>query len=115
VLREMRAAKEMRARGSTEFDDAFTSASATHLSNGVRTFVHGLTVPARRCRAAPLKRHYYRFCAWRHSLFADVDAAMGARSSARKNLRRLGDAVDVALISATLRTTRTRTHQEDLP
>src|SRR5258708_7065942 len=44
VLREMRAAKEMKGEeASIEFDDAFTSHIGHTISNGVRAFVHGIT------------------------------------------------------------------------
>src|SRR5438874_10026321 len=44
VLREMRAAKEMRdAEASREFDDAFTSHIGHVIRNGVRTRIYGLT------------------------------------------------------------------------
>src|SRR6478752_6870765 len=74
VLREMRAAKEMQgAEASREFDDAFTSHIGHVLSNGVRTWVHGITssrlAPTPR-NGAPELMHYYRFTSRLSAAFA---------------------------------------------
>jgi len=117
VLREMRAAKEMQGEAaSIEFDDAFTSHIGHTISNGVRTFVHGLTssrlgqVPA---KGAPETRHYYRFTSRLAAAFAFLaDVSMLAMGGALKRKEkisgRLGDVLSMLyLVSATLK------HYED--
>jgi len=117
VLREMRAAKEMQGEAaSVEFDDAFTSHIGHTISNGVRTFVHGLTssrlgqVPA---KGAPETRHYYRFTSRLAAAFAFLaDVSMLAMGGALKRKEkisgRLGDVLSMLyLVSATLK------HYED--
>jgi acyl-CoA dehydrogenase len=117
VLREMRAAKEMQgAEASIEFDDAFTSHIGHTLSNGVRTFVHGITssrlgqVPR---DGAPETKHYYRFASRLASAFAFLaDVSMLAMGGALKRKEkisgRLGDVLSMLyLVSATLK------HYED--
>ena len=117
VLREMRAAKEMTGvDASIEFDDAFTSHIGHTLSNGVRTFVHGITssrlgqVPR---DGAVETRHYYRFTSRLAAAFAFLaDVSMLAMGGALKRKEkisgRLGDVLSMLyLISATLK------HYED--
>ena len=117
VLREMRAAKEMKGEeASIEFDDAFTSHIGHTISNGVRAFVHGVTssrlgqVPR---DGAPETRHYYRFCSRLAAAFAFLaDVSMLAMGGALKRKEkisgRLGDVLSMLyLVSATLK------HYED--
>ncbi len=117
VLREMRAAKELKGEeASREFDDALTSHIGHTLSNGVRTVVHGLTrsafvsVPL---AAAPETRHYYRHVTRLSAAFAflaDVSMlAMGGALKRKEKLSgRLGDVLSMMyLVSATLK------HYED--
>jgi acyl-CoA dehydrogenase len=117
VLREMKAAKELQgAAAEREFDDAFTSHIGHSLSNGVRTFVHGITssrlgqVPR---SGAPETRHYYRFASRLAAAFAFLaDVSMLAMGGALKRKEkisgRLGDVLSMLyLISATLK------HYED--
>jgi acyl-CoA dehydrogenase len=113
VLREMRAAKEMRgAEASREFDDAFTSHVGHVLSNGVRTLVYGLTkasfapVPE---NCAKETRHYYRHVSRLSAAFAFLaDISMLAMGGALKRKEkisgRLGDILSMMyLVSATLK------------
>jgi len=117
LLREMRAAKEMTgAAASIEFDRAFTSHIGHTLSNGVRTFVHGITssrlgqVPR---AGAPETAHYYRFTSRLAAAFAFLaDMSMLAMGGALKRKEkisgRLGDVLSMLyLVSATLK------HYED--
>ncbi len=117
VLREMRAAKELTGQeASIEFDDAFTSHIGHTISNGVRTFVHGVTssrlgqVPA---NGAPETQHYYRFTSRLAAAFAFLaDVSMLAMGGALKRKEkisgRLGDVLSMLyLVSATLK------HYED--
>jgi acyl-CoA dehydrogenase len=113
VLREMRAAKEMRgADASREFDDAFTSHIGHVVSNGVRTLVYGLT----RSAFAPVPencsvetRHYYRHVSRLSAAFAFLaDISMLAMGGALKRKEkisgRLGDVLSMMyLVSATLK------------
>jgi len=113
VLREMRAAKEMRgAQASREFDDAFTSHIGHVLRNGIRTLVYGVThsafapVPT----AASLEtRHYYRHLSRLSAAFAFLaDMSMLAMGGALKRKEkisgRLGDVLSMMyLVSATLK------------
>ncbi len=126
VLREMRAAKEMKgAEASIEFDDAFTSHIGHTISNGVRAVVHGVTssrlgqVP-RDC--APETRHYYRFSSRLASAFAFLaDVSMLAMGGALKRKEkisgRLGDVLSMLyLVSATLKHYENQGRlKEDLP
>jgi acyl-CoA dehydrogenase len=126
VLREMRAAKEMHgAEASREFDDAFTSHVGHVISNGIRTFVHGITssrlahVP-RNCAAET--RHYYRFTSRLSAAFAFLaDMSMIAMGGALKRKEkisgRLGDVLSMLyLISATLKRYEDQGRiREDLP
>jgi acyl-CoA dehydrogenase len=113
VLREMRAAKEMQgAAASREFDAAFTSHVGHVLSNGVRTFIYGITrssfapIPA---NAAPETRHYYRHVSRLSAAFAFLaDVSMLAMGGALKRKEkisgRLGDVLSMMyLVSATLK------------
>jgi acyl-CoA dehydrogenase len=126
VLREMRAAKEMKgAEASREFDDAVTSHIGHTISNGIRAFVFGVT----RASFAPVPRngaletrHYYRHVSRLSAAFAFLaDMSMVAMGGALKRKEkisgRLGDVLSVMyLVSATLKhyedTGRIR---EDLP
>jgi acyl-CoA dehydrogenase len=117
VLREMRAAKEMKGvEASIEFDDAFTSHIGHTISNGVRTFVHGITssrLGQTPRNGAPETQHYYRFCSRLAAAFAFLaDVSMLAMGGALKRKEkisgRLGDVLSMLyLISATLK------HYED--
>jgi acyl-CoA dehydrogenase len=126
VLREMRAAKEMRGEeAAREFDDAFTSHIGHVISNGVRTLVHGLTSSRlahtpRNC--ADETRHYYRFTSRLSAAFAFLaDMSMMAMGGALKRKEkisgRLGDVLSMLyLISATLKRYEDQGRQkEDLP
>jgi acyl-CoA dehydrogenase len=113
VLREMRAAKEMRgAQAAREFDDAFTSHIGHVLRNGIRTFVYGLS----RAAFAPVPRgaaqetkHYYRHLSRLSAAFAFLaDISMLAMGGALKRKEkisgRLGDVLSMMyLVSATLK------------
>jgi acyl-CoA dehydrogenase len=126
VLREMRAAKELKgSEASREFDDAFTSHIGHVIGNGVRAFVHGLTgarfapVPS---GAAPELRAYYRRASQLSAAFAFLsDVAMaaigGALKRKEKTSARLGDVLSMMyLISATLKRYEDQGRQrEDLP
>ncbi|MSQ89129.1 MAG: acyl-CoA dehydrogenase [Betaproteobacteria bacterium] len=126
VLREMRAAKEMKgAPASIEFDDAFTSHIGHTISNGVRAFVHGITssrlgqVPR---GGAPETLHYYRFSSRLAAAFAFLaDVSMLAMGGALKRKEkisgRLGDVLSMLyLVSATLKHYEDQGRQlEDLP
>ncbi len=113
VLREMRAAKEMKgAAASVEFDDALTSHIGHTLSNGVRTLVYGLTKAAfapvpRNC--SPETRHYYRHVSRLSAAFAFLaDVSMLAMGGALKRKEKIsGRLCDVLsmmyLASATLK------------
>ncbi|MBV9362590.1 MAG: acyl-CoA dehydrogenase [Betaproteobacteria bacterium] len=113
VLREMRAAKEMQgAEASREFDDAFTSHIGHVLSNGVRTWVHGITssrLAHTPSNGAPELMHYYRFTSRLSAAFAFLaDMSMmgmgGALKRKEKISGRLGDVLSMLyLISATLK------------
>ncbi|MCD6040618.1 MAG: hypothetical protein K0R40_221 [Burkholderiales bacterium] len=113
VLREMRAAKELRgAEASREFDDAFTSHIGHVLRNGVRTLIYGLTnsafapVPS---ASASETRHYYRHLSRLSAAFAFLaDVSMLAMGGALKRKEkisgRLGDVLSMLyLVSATLK------------
>jgi acyl-CoA dehydrogenase len=126
VLREMRAAKEMRgAEASREFDDAFTSHVGHVLSNGVRAFVHGITssrLAYSPSTAAEETRHYYRFASRLAAAFAFLaDMSMVAMGGALKRKEkisgRLGDVLSMLyLISATLKRYEDQGRpREDLP
>ncbi|HJS37692.1 MAG TPA: acyl-CoA dehydrogenase [Burkholderiales bacterium] len=113
VLREMRAAKELRGEeASREFDDAFTAHVGHTLSNGVRAFVHGLTrsmFAAAPLATAPDTRHYYRHITRLSAAFAFLaDVSMLAMGGALKRKEkisgRLGDVLSMMyLASATLK------------
>jgi len=113
VLREMRAAKEMRGEeASREFDDAFTAHIGHTLSNAVRTLVHGLTrsmFATAPISAAPETRHYYRHMTRLSAAFAFLaDVSMIAMGGALKRKEkisgRLGDVLSMMyLASATLK------------
>ena len=113
VLREMRAAKELKgAEASVEFDDAFTAHIGHTLSNGVRAFLHGLTrsmFAAAPLGAAPEVRHYYRQLTRLSAAFAFLaDVSMLAMGGALKRKEkisgRLGDVLSMMyLVSATLK------------
>src|SRR3954469_2592509 len=126
VLREMRAAKEMRgADASIEFDDAFTSHIGHTISNGIRAFVFGLT----RSTFAPTPRnssldtkHYFKHLSRLSAAFAFLaDVSMLAMGGALKRKEkisgRLGDVLSMMyLVSATLkRYEDTGRIREDLP
>jgi acyl-CoA dehydrogenase len=113
VLREMRAAKELSgADASREFDDAFTSHVGHVISNGVRTFIFGISkaafapVPA---NSPPETRHYYRHVSRLSAAFAFLaDISMLAMGGALKRKEkisgRLGDVLSMMyLVSATLK------------
>src|SRR3970282_354694 len=126
VLREMRAAKEMQGEeASREFDDAFTAHIGHTLSNGVRTFLHGLsrsmfaTAPI---GTAPETRHYYRHITRLSAAFAFLaDASMRARGGARKRKKKIagrrGDVLSImSLASARLKRYEARGRlKADLP
>jgi acyl-CoA dehydrogenase len=126
VLREMRAAKDLRGEeASIEFDRAFTSHIGHSLANGVRAFVHGLTgsrlahAPA---QAAPETRRYYQRVGHLSAAFAFLaDVSMlamgGALKRKEKISARLGDVLSMMyLISATLKRYEDQGRQkEDLP
>jgi acyl-CoA dehydrogenase len=113
VLREMRAAKELRGEeASREFDDAFTAHIGHTLSNGVRTLVHGLTrsmFATAPLGTAPETRHYYRHITRLSAAFAFLaDVSMLAMGGALKRKEkisgRLGDVLSMMyLASATLK------------
>src|SRR3954471_13070656 len=112
VLREMRAAKEMRgAEASIEFDDAFTSHVGHVLRNGIRAFVLGLFPGLARAprNAASDTRHYYRHVSRLSAAFAFLaDISMLAMGGALKRKEkisgRLGDVLSMMyLVSATLK------------
>jgi acyl-CoA dehydrogenase len=118
VLREMRAAKEMKgAEASREFDDALTSHIGHTLSNGIRTVVYGLTraafAPAPQ-GASRETRHYFRQVSRLSAAFAFLaDVCMlvlgGALKRKEKISGRLGDVLSMMyLVSATLK------HYEDM-
>jgi acyl-CoA dehydrogenase len=113
VLREMRAAKELSgAAASREFDDAFTSHVGHVISNGVRTFIFGISraafapIPA---NCSPETRHYYRHVSRLSAAFAFLaDVSMLAMGGALKRKEkisgRLGDVLSMMyLVSATLK------------
>jgi acyl-CoA dehydrogenase len=113
VLREMRAAKEMRgAQAAREFDDAFTSHIGHVLRNTIRTFIYGLTnsafAPVPRS-ASPETKHYYRHLSRLSAAFAFLaDMSMLAMGGALKRKEkisgRLGDVLSMMyLVSATLK------------
>jgi acyl-CoA dehydrogenase len=117
VLREMRAAKEMKSKeASLEFDDAITSHIGHTISNGVRAFVFGLTrsafAPAPELASSEVK-HYYRHASRLSAAFAFLaDVSMLAMGGALKRKEkisgRLGDVLSMLyLVSATLK------HYED--
>jgi acyl-CoA dehydrogenase len=126
VLREMRAAKEMSGtEAAVEFDDAFTSHIGHTISNGVRTWVHGVTSSRlghtpRNC--SDETRHYYRFTSRLSAAFAFLaDMSMMAMGGALKRKEkisgRLGDVLSMLyLISCTLKRYEDQGRkQEDLP
>jgi acyl-CoA dehydrogenase len=126
VLREMRAAKELQgAEASREFDAAFTSHIGHVLSNGVRTWVHGLTssrLAHTPTNCAEETRHYYRFTSRLSAAFAFLaDMSMmgmgGALKRKEKISGRLGDVLSMLyLISATLKRYEDQGRlKEDLP
>ena len=126
VLREMRAAKELRGEeASREFDDAFTAHIGHTLSNGVRAFVHGLTrsmFAAAPLATAPDTRHYYRHITRLSAAFAFLaDVSMLAMGGALKRKEkisgRLGDVLSMMyLASATLKRYEDQgRHKADLP
>src|SRR5438874_2887357 len=126
VLREMRAAKEMRdAEASREFDDAFTSHIGHVISNGVRAWMHGITSSRRGhtpANCAEETRHYYRFTSRLSAAFAFLaDMSMmgmgGALKRKEKISGRLGDVLSMLyLISATLKRYEDQGRmKEDLP
>jgi acyl-CoA dehydrogenase len=113
MLREMRAAKEMRgAQAAREFDDAFTSHIGHVLRNSVRTFIYGVTnsafAPVPRS-ASPETKHYYRHVSRLSAAFAFLaDMSMLAMGGALKRKEkisgRLGDVLSMMyLVSATLK------------
>jgi acyl-CoA dehydrogenase len=113
VLREMRAAKEMRgAQAAREFDDAFTSHIGHVMRNTIRTFIYGLTnstfAPVPRS-ASPETKHYYRHLSRLSAAFAFLaDMSMLAMGGALKRKEkisgRLGDVLSMMyLVSATLK------------
>src|SRR3954470_3861777 len=126
VLREMKAAKELKGEEAVqEFDDALTSHIGHTLSNGVRTLVYGLTgsafAPAPR-ESAVETRHYYRHVSRLAAAFAFLaDVSMLAMGGALKRKEkisgRLGDVLSMMyLVSATLkRYEDTGRIREDLP
>src|SRR5204863_5687264 len=112
VLREMRAAKEMRgAEASREFDDAFTSHVGHVLRNGIRAFVLGLFPGLARAprKAASDTQHYYRHVSRLSAAFAFLaDISMLAMGGALKRKEkisgRLGDVLSMMyLVSAMLK------------
>jgi acyl-CoA dehydrogenase len=126
VLREMRAAKDMKGEeASREFDDALTSHIGHSFSNGVRTLVYGLT----RAALAPVPknasletRHYYKHVTRLSAAFAFLaDVSMLAMGGALKRKEkisgRLGDVLSMMyLVSAMLkRYEDTGRIKEDLP
>jgi acyl-CoA dehydrogenase len=126
VLREMRAAKEMQgAAAAREFDAALTSHIGHVISNGVRSFVYGLThasfapTPS---NAAKETLHYYRHVSRLSSAFAFLaDMSMLAMGGALKRKEkisgRLGDVLSMMyLVSATLKRYEDQGRlREDLP
>jgi acyl-CoA dehydrogenase len=113
VLREMRAAKELRgAEAEVEFDRAFSAHVAHTLSNAARAFWHGLTgsrfarVPA---DAAPETARYYQratHLSAAFALLADVSMLVmgGALKRKEKISGRLGDVLSMMyLVSAALK------------
>ena len=126
VLREMRAAKDMKgAQASIEFDDALTSHIGHTISNGVRALVYGLTraafAPVPRQGAAEIK-HYYKHVSRLSAAFAFLaDVSMLAMGGALKRKEkisgRLGDVLSMMyLVSATLkRYEDTGRIKQDLP
>jgi acyl-CoA dehydrogenase len=126
VLREMRAAKEMRgAEAAREFDDAITSHIGHVISNGVRALVYGLThasfapVPK---NSSSETRHYFRHVSRLSSAFAFLaDMSMLAMGGALKRKEkisgRLGDVLSMMyLVSATLKRYEDQGRlKEDLP
>ena len=113
VLREMRAAKEMKGEeASIEFDDALTSHIGHTLSNGVRALVFGVTrsafAPVPRNASGEI-RHYYRHVSRLAAAFAFLaDVSMLAMGGALKRKEkisgRLGDVLSMMyLVSATLK------------
>jgi acyl-CoA dehydrogenase len=125
VLREMRAAKEMKGdAASREFDDAFTSHIGHVLRNGIRTFVYGVTAsvaPAPK-GASPDTKHYFRHLSRLSAAFAFLaDISMLAMGGALKRKEkisgRLGDVLSMMyLASATLKRYEDQGRiKEDLP
>jgi acyl-CoA dehydrogenase len=126
VLREMRAAKELKGtEASREFDDAFTSHVGHVIANGVRAFVHGLSgarlAPAPSGAAAEMQRYYQRVgqLSAAFAFLADMSmlAMGGALKRKEKISARLGDVLSMMyLISATLKRYEDQGRQrEDLP
>jgi acyl-CoA dehydrogenase len=113
VLREMRAAKELKgAEAEREFDAAFSAHVLHVFANGFRAFWHGLTssflAHAPR-NGAPEIMHYYRFTSRLSAAFAFLaDMSMmgmgGALKRKEKISGRLGDVLSMLyLISCTLK------------
>ncbi len=126
VLREMRAAKDLKDdAASREFDAAFTSHIGHTLSNGVRAFVHSLTgsrLAAAPRGAAPEMARYYQRVGHLSAAFAFLaDMSMlamgGALKRKEKISARLGDVLSMMyLISATLKRYEDQGRpREDLP
>jgi acyl-CoA dehydrogenase len=126
VLREMRAAKEMKgAQASIEFDDALTSHVGHALSNGVRAFVFGLTRASfapTPVTSSPDIKHYFKHVSRLSAAFAFLaDVSMMAMGGALKRKEkisgRLGDVLSVMyLVSATLKFYEDQGRlREDLP
>ena len=125
VLREMRAAKELRgAEASREFDDAFTSHIGHVLRNGIRTFAYGVlpSIAPSAAGASKDTKHYYRHVSRLSAAFAFLaDVSMLAMGGALKRKEkisgRLGDVLSMMyLVSATLKRYEDEGRiREDLP
>jgi acyl-CoA dehydrogenase len=126
VLREMRAAKELKgAAASVEFDDALTSHVGHVLANGVRALVHGLSgaalAPAPPAAARETRPYYRRLSriAAGFAFCADVSMLVlgGALKRKEKISARLGDVLSLMyLASASLKRYEDQGRQaEDLP
>jgi acyl-CoA dehydrogenase len=126
VLREMRAAKELKgAEASREFDDAFMSHIGHTVSNGVRAFVFGIfrsSIAPAPANAAEETKHYYKHVSRLSAAFAFLaDVSMMAMGGALKRKEkisgRLGDVLSMMyLVSATLKRYEDEGRiREDLP
>jgi len=125
VLREMRAAKEMRgAEASREFDAAFTSHIGHVLRNGIRTLAYGVlpSIAPSAAGASKDTKHYYRHVSRLSAAFAFLaDVSMLAMGGALKRKEkisgRLGDVLSMMyLVSATLKRYEDEGRlREDLP